>query len=152
MHKFLLTVAFVFAAFAAQADTRSWVGDFVWNAKESHYETGAYATHQTMKISRVDDGSIAVSQVVTLKDGKTFDWNIDSPLDDTMRHASTWMSFAFKRLSPDAIHNRYVMDDGQQGEETFTMENNKIVIRGATIRDGKKLPYVEVWDRVETKK
>lgn len=156
MLKYLLTAVLLagsaFITLRAQAGDNDWVGSYRWNAKASHYKSGAYATEQTMEITRVDANSIAVSQTVTLADGKTFSWNIDSPLDDTLRHASTWMSFAFKRVSGGAIHNRYKMDDGQEGEETFTASPTQIVIKGHSFKDGKKQPYVEVWDRVETKK
>ena len=126
------------------------VGKYKWNPTESHYATGAYASEQTMVIKRNNKNGIAVSQVVTPLDGKTFTWSIDAPYDNKMRHASQWMSFAFSRISDNSFHDRYVMDvDGQQGEETFTITGKKLIIKGASIQNGEKKPYVEVWDRVE---
>jgi len=87
---------------------------------------------------------------VTLKTGKTFNWSIDAPYDNKMRHASEWMSFAFSRISKSQFHDRYKMDaDGQVGAETFTITPDRITIKGSSIQKGKKMPYVEVWDRVE---
>jgi hypothetical protein len=91
-----------------------------------------------------------VSQHVTLKDGKTFDWSIDAPYDDKMRHASQWMSFAFSRLNAHQFHDRYIMDaDHQKGAETFTITPDRITIKGSSVQKGKTMPYVEVWDHVE---
>jgi len=140
----------VLAPVAAKAEDGIGVGKWKWNPTESHYATGAYATEQTMEIKRNDKNGIAVSQVVTPLDGKTFSWSIDAPYDDKMRHASQWMSFAFSRISDNSFHDRYIMDaDGQQGEETFTITDKKLTIVGASIQKGEKKPYVEVWDRVE---
>lgn len=148
-----IVATFCFAASAiaidARADDGVGVGKWRWNAAESHYTTGNYATEQTMEITRNDKKGIAVSQVVTPIDGKTFSWSIEAPYDDKMRHASTWMSFAFKRISDNSFHDRYVMNDGKRGEETFTISPQKLVIKGNYFHGGKKLPYVEVWDRVE---
>ncbi|MBY0508565.1 MAG: hypothetical protein K2P94_00295 [Rhodospirillaceae bacterium] len=127
------------------------VGSYVWNATESKYASGAYATAQTMEITKLEENFIAVSQNVTLVGGQNFSWNIESPFDGVLRHASAWMSFGFKRTGPNAIHNKYKMDDGQEGEETFIISPKKVVIEGHSFKDGKKMPYVEVWDRVEKK-
>jgi hypothetical protein len=60
------------------------------------------------------------------------------------------MSFAFKRISANQFHDRYVMNDsGVKGEETFTIEPDKITIRGASNATGKHESYVEVWNRVK---
>lgn len=154
MCKILLSVIglVAFVAVGARAETITAVGKWRWNPAESHYDHGAYATEQTMEITKLDKTGITVSQVVTLKDGKTFNWTTDAPFDDKMRHASTWMSFAFSRISDTQFHDRYVMDDGQEGEETFTVEAKRITIRGASTHEGKKQPYVEVWDRVDGSK
>ncbi|MDB5395799.1 MAG: hypothetical protein JWM91_3305 [Rhodospirillales bacterium] len=152
MRKIILSAivaAFGFAGGAHAADGPG-VGKWRWSAAESHYATGAYATEQTMEITRNDKDGIAVSQVVTPPDGKTFSWNIEAPYDNKMRKASAWMSFAFKRISANQFHDRYVMNDsGMRGEETFTITPDKITIRGASVTKGKKEPYVEVWSRVE---
>jgi hypothetical protein len=144
---FAATIGFVGTAHAADGPG---VGKWVWSAKESHYPNGAYATEQTMEITRNDKDGIAVSQVVTPPDGKTFSWNIEAPYDNKMRKASAWMSFAFKRISANQFHDRYVMNDsGVKGEETFTIEPDKITIRGASNATGKRESYVEVWNRVK---
>lgn len=135
---------------AAHAADGPGVGKWVWSAAESHYESGHYAIRQTMEITRNDSRGIAVSQDVTLKDGKTFHWTIDAPYDDKMRPASTWMSFAFSRLSPTMFRDRYVMNDtGVTGEETFAIAPEKITITGHSIMNGKRQNYVEVWNRRE---
>jgi len=152
MHKLIMSAAIATIAFAAQAhaDNGVGVGKYVWNAKESHYSTGAYTTQQTMEITKNDKDGIAVSQVVTPLDGKTFSWHIESPYDDTMRPGSQWMSFAFRRISDKQFHDRYRMNDsGIEGEETYTITDKKLTIEGAAVVKGKKEPYVEVWDRVE---
>lgn len=132
------------------AEANIGVGKWVWNAKESHYTEGAYAKEQTMEIKRLDKNGITVSQNVTLVDGKNFTWSIDAPFDDQMRHGSQWMSFAFTRISDSQFHDRYIMDaDGKTGEETFTIKGRKLILEGAAIVDGKKMPYVEVWDRAD---
>jgi hypothetical protein len=126
------------------------VGKWRWNPAESHYTTGAYAKEQTMVITRNDPSGLAVSQTVTPIQGQTFNWEIEAPYDNKMRHASQWMSFAFKRISATKFHDRYKMDaDGERGEETFTITPDRITIRGASMHKGKKAPYVEIWDRVE---
>lgn len=146
----LVAVALALGPSAAVAEANIGVGKWVWNAKESHYTEGAYAKAQTMEIKRLDKDGISVSQNVTLVDGKNFTWSIDAPFDDQMRHGSQWMSFAFTRISDTQFHDRYVMDaDGKQGEETFTIKGRKLVLEGAAIVDGKKMPYVEIWDRVD---
>ena len=152
MRKFILpAIAVAFAITGpAYAKDGAGVGKWRWSASESHYSTGAYTTEQTMEITRNDKHGIAVSQVVTPLDGKTFSWNIEAPYDNKMRHASQWMSFAFSRISDTQFHDRYVMNaDGMRGEETFTITPDKITIRGYSITKGKKSPYVEVWDHVE---
>ena len=152
MHKLIMTAAIATVAFAAQAhaDKGVGVGKYVWNAKESHYSTGNYTTQQTMEITKNDKDGIAVSQVVTPLDGKTFSWHIEAPYDDVMRPGSTWMSFAFRRISDNQFHDRYKMNDsGIEGEETYTITDKKLTIEGAAIIKGKKEPYVEVWDKVE---
>jgi len=152
MHKLIMTAAIATVAFAAQAhaDKGVGVGKYVWNAKESHYSTGNYTTEQTMEIKKNDKDGIAVSQVVTPLDGKTFSWHIEAPYDDVMRPGSTWMSFAFRRISDNQFHDRYKMNDsGIEGEETYTITDKKLTIEGAAIIKGKKEPYVEVWDKVE---
>lgn len=151
MKKLILTMlAGSCLAFAAQAADGPGVGKWRWSATESHYESGTYATEQTMEITRNDEKGIAVSQVVTPPNGKTFSWNIEAPYDDTMRKASTWMSFAFKRISDTQFHDRYIMNDsGMKGEETFTITPTKITIEGHSWDKGKKQTYVEVWNRVE---
>ena len=145
------TAALTLVAFApAHAKDGVGVGKYKWNPTESHYETGAYATEQTMEITRNDKNGIAVSQVVSPIGGKTFSWNIDAPYDDKMRHASQWMSFAFSRISDNSFHDRYIMDaDGEQGEETFVITDKKLTITGASMHKGEKKSYVEVWDRVD---
>jgi hypothetical protein len=125
------------------------VGKWRWSEAESHYMTGAYATEQTMIVSKNDKTGIAVSQVVTLKDGKTREWSIDAPYDNKMRHASEWIAFAFHRISDNRFHDRYRMDSGEKGQETFFIQPDKITIKGASVRDGKTLPYIEVWNRIE---
>ena len=152
MHKLIMSAAVATIAFAAQAHAEKGVGigKYVWNAKESHYSTGAYTTQQTMEITKNDKDGIAVSQVVTPLDGKTFSWHIEAPYDDKMRAASQWMSFAFSRISENQFHDRYRMNDtGVEGAETYTITDKKITIEGAATINGKKEPYVEVWDRVE---
>jgi len=152
MHKLIMTATIATVAFAAQAhaDKGVGVGKYVWNAKESHYSTGNYTTEQTMEIKKNDKDGIAVSQVVTPLDGKTFSWHIEAPYDDVMRPGSTWMSFAFRRISDNQFHDRYKMNDsGIEGEETYTITDKKLTIEGAAIIKGKKEPYVEVWDKVE---
>jgi len=151
MGKLMMSAAIVTAAFAVQAHAEGvGVGKYVWNAKESHYSTGAYTTQQTMEITKNDKDGIAVSQVVTPLDGKTFSWHIEAPYDDKMRPGSQWMSFAFSRISDNQFHDRYKMNDsGIEGEETYTITPKKVTIEGAAIIKGKKEPYVEVWDRVE---
>ena len=134
----------------AHAEGGVGVGKYVWNAKESHYSTGAYTKEQTMEITKNDKTGIAVSQVVTPLDGKTFSWHIDAPYDDQMRHGSQWMSFAFTRISDNQFHDRYKMNDtGVEGEETYTITPKRLTIEGAAVIKGKKEPYVEVWDRVD---
>ena len=145
---FVATLSFVSAT---AEESLNGVGSYRWNAAESKYASGAYATEQTMEITRLEKDFIAVSQNVTLVGGQNFAWNIESPFDGKLRHASTWMSFAFTRTGPNAIHNKYRMDDGQEGEETFIISPKKVVIEGHSFKDGKKQPYVEVWDRVEKK-
>ena len=152
MHKLIMPAAIAAAAFAVQAHAGEGVGvgKYVWNAKESHYSTGAYTTQQTMEITKNDKDGIAVSQVVTPVDGKTFSWHIEAPYDDKMRPASQWMSFAFSRISENQFHDRYRMNDsGIEGAETYTITPKKLTIEGAAIVNGKKEPYVEVWDRVD---
>jgi hypothetical protein len=152
MRKFMMSIViaiFGIASIAHAADGPG-VGKWRWSAAESHYASGAYATEQTMIITRNDRDGIAVSQIVTPPDGKTFSWNIEAPWDNKMRKASTWMSFAFKRISDNQFHDRYVMNQGgMRGEETFTITPTKITIRGHSVDKGKKQPYVEVWNRVE---
>jgi hypothetical protein len=152
MRKLILSTAIATAAFAVQAHAGEGVGvgKYVWNAKESHYSTGVYTTQQTMEITKNDKDGIAVLQVVTPLDGKTFTWHIEAPYDDKMRHASQWMSFAFSRISDNQFHDRYIMNDsGIEGAETYTITPKKLTIEGAAIINGKNEPYVEVWDRVE---
>ena len=81
MRKVILTAAAATLAIAVQAHAEDGVGvgKYVWNAKESHYSTGAYTKEQTMEITKNDKTGIAVSQVVTPLDGKTFSWHIDAP-------------------------------------------------------------------------
>lgn len=147
---FAVATALAAVPAVAAAEASIGVGKWVWNAKESHYSEGAYAKEQTMEIKRLDKDGIAVSQNVTLVDGKNFTWSIDAPFDDQMRHGSQWMSFAFSRISDTQFHDRYIMDaDGKTGEETFTIKGRKLILEGASLRDGKKMPYVEVWDRVD---
>jgi hypothetical protein len=138
---------------AACAEPGTGVGKWRWNGAESHYESGTYAKEQVMEITRIDASGIAVSQTVTLVDGKTFDWSIDSPWDNTMRKGSRWMSFAFARISDHEFKDRYRMaEGGQVGGETFTISPNRIVIRGSSHQaghDDKKFHYVEIWDRIE---
>lgn len=153
MRKIILSAVaatFCIAGYAHAADGPG-VGKWHWSATESHYTTGTYATEQTMEITRNDKDGIAVSQTVTPADGgKTFSWNIEAPYDNKMRKASTWMSFAFRRISDTSFHDRYIMNDsGMRGEETFTITPDKITIRGASVTKGKKEPYVEVWNRVQ---
>jgi len=144
----MAALAAMFGVGAAQAADGPGVGKWVWSAAESHYESGHYATRQTMEITRNDERGIAVSQEVTLTNGKTFRWNIDAPYDDKMRPASTWMSFAFSRVSPTVFRDRYVMNDtGVRGEETFTIMPRKIRIEGHSFLNGKRQNYVEVWNR-----
>jgi len=145
-----MAAATICVAGLAHAQDGVGVGKYRWNAKESHYSTGAYTTEQTMEITKNDKAGIAVSQVVTPLDGKTFSWNIDAPYDNKMRHASQWMSFAFSRISANQFHDRYIMSDsGIRGAETYTITPNKLTIRGAAVIKGKKQPYVEIWDRVQ---
>lgn len=153
MRTFLLSGLFLLLSVVSvrAEESVNGVGSYVWNAAESTYASGAYATAQTMEITKLEKDFMAVSQNVTLVGGQTFAWNIESPFDGKLRHASTWMSFAFTRTGLNAIHNKYRMDDGQEGEETFIISPTKIVIEGHSLKDGKKMPYVEVWDRVEKK-
>jgi hypothetical protein len=152
MRKLILAATSAMLAIAAQAHAEDGVGvgKYRWNATESHYSTGAYTTEQTMEITKNDKTGIAVSQVVTPLDGKTFSWNIEAPYDNKMRHASTWMSFAFSRIADNKFHDRYIMgDSGVRGAETYTITPKKLTIVGAAIIKGKKEPYVEVWDRID---
>ena len=151
MHQFILSAAVtLLLAGTAHATDGVGVGKYVWSATESHYESGTYASEQTMEITKNDKTGIAVSQVVTPKEGKTFSWSIDAPYDNKMRKASTWMSFAFSRISDNQFHDRYIMNDtGEKGAETFTIEPKKLTIRGSSIHEGKKMSYVEIWNRVD---
>jgi len=150
MRKLIVTAATaaICIAGAAHAEDGIGVGKYRWNKKESHYEAGYYATEQTMVISKNNKDGLAVMQVVTPVDGKTFSWNIDAPYDDQMRPGSTWMSFAFSRISDNQFHDRYIMNDtGEKGAETFTITPKKLTIRGSSVHNGKEMSYVEVWDR-----
>src|ERR1700761_7050372 len=152
MRKVIIAAAAATFAIAAQAHAEDGigVGKYVWNAKESHYSTGAYTTEQTMEITKNGKDGIAVSQVGPPLDGKTFSWHIEAPYDDQMRPGSQWMSFAFRRISDNQFHDRYKMNDsGIEGEETYTITAKKLTIEGAAVIKGKKEPYVEVWDKVE---
>jgi hypothetical protein len=152
MHKFLLAAAatLTFGA-TAHAEGGMGVGKYVWNKAESHYEAGFYATEQTMIIHKNDATGINVEQTVTpVGGGKTFSWHIDAPYDDQMRHGSQWMSFAFTRISDNQFHDRYIMDDTkEEGAETFTIKDKKLILEGSSVHNGKKMTYVEVWDKVE---
>ncbi len=125
------------------------IGKWRWSEAESRYAGGAYAKEQTMIITRNDKSGIAVSQVVTLKDGKTFEWSIDAPYDNKMRHASQWLGFAFRRISDTQFHDRYRMDSGEKGQEVFNIAPDTITIKGWSVRNGKKLPYTEIWNRIQ---
>jgi hypothetical protein len=152
MRKLILAAASATLTFAAHAYAEDGVGvgKYVWNAKESHYSTGAYTLRQTMEITRNDKTGIAVSQEVTPLDGKTFSWHIDAPYDDQMRHGSQWMQFAFSRISDNQFHDRYIMNDsGIEGAETYTITPKRLTIEGAAMIKGKREPYVEIWERVE---
>ena len=152
MRKLILTAAAATVVIAAQAHAEDGVGvgKYKWNARESHYSTGAYTTEQTMEITKNDKTGIAVSQVVTPLDGKTFSWHIEAPYDDQMRPGSQCMSFAFSRISDNQFHDRYKMNDsGIEGAETYTITPKRLTIEGAAIIKGKPEPYVEVWDRVD---
>ena len=152
MRKVILSAAATVLAIAAQAHAQdgAGVGKYVWNKAESHYEAGYYATEQTMVISKIDKDGLAVAQTVTPINGKTFSWHLEAPFDDKMRHASQWMSFAFSRLGENKFHNRYIMDDTkEEGAETYTIVGKKLTIEGSSVHDGKKMSYVEVWDKVE---
>lgn len=157
MRKIVLLAAAIAVAGPALAETKrtpeelkAGIGKWVWSEKELNYSTGVYAKEQTMIITKNDPTGLSVSQHVVLKDGKAFDWHIDAPWDDQMRHASTWMSFAFSRISDTEFHDRYKMDvDGEEGAETFTITPTRLTIRGSSLHQGKQMPYVEVWDRVE---
>jgi len=122
-------------------------GKWLWNPTESHYGTPTYAKEQTMLITR-DDGRITFLAKRVLADGKKIEWGIDGKFDGKM-HKGDWISMSFKRVSPNALSDRYVMADGSmKGGETATISANKIIIRGAsTDKTGKKSSYVEVWDR-----
>ena len=76
--------------------------------------------------------------------------HIEAPYDDKMRPGSTWMSFAFSRISDNQFHDRYKMNDsGIEGAETYTITPKRLTIEGAAMIKGKSEPYVEVWDRVD---
>ena len=151
----VLTAGLIALAGAAVADSKtdkpyvSAVGEYNWNPKTSHYSTPVYATVQTMSIKRDDPKTgINVSQDVTLADGKKLDWSYDGPYDGKLQKRE-WMSFAFKRIKPDAFSNDYIMSDGTKGHEVATVSKDNITIRGSSWgKDGKKQPYVEVWDKV----
>jgi hypothetical protein len=152
MRKLIVSAAAVAlcAAGAARAEDGVGVGKYRWNEKASHYESGVYATEQTMIIYKNTKNELSVMQVVTPVGGKTFSWSIDAPYDDQMRHGSTWMSFAFSRISDNEFHDRYIMDDtGEKGAETFTITPKRLTIRGSSVHNGKEMSYVEVWDRVD---
>jgi hypothetical protein len=150
MRKFIIAAAAVCLSGSAYAVDGVGVGKYVWNKAASHYEAGYYATEQTMTITRNDKNGIAVSQTVTPVGGKTFTWSIDAPYDDKMRHGSQWMSFAFSRISDNQFHDRYIMDDTkEEGAETYTITDKKLTIEGSSVHNGKKMSYVEVWDKVE---
>jgi hypothetical protein len=152
MHKLVLAAAATVSLCAtAHAADGVGVGKYVWNKTESHYEAGFYATQQTMIIHKNDANGIDVEQTVTpVGGGKTFSWHIDAPYDDQMRHGSQWMSFAFTRISDNQFHDRYIMDDTkEEGAETFTIKGNKLILEGSSVHNGKKMSYVEVWDKVE---
>jgi hypothetical protein len=124
------------------------VGSYVWNQKASQYQAGDYAKEQTMEVTRDDPGGIVVTQAVTMADGKKFEWGFKSNYDGT-RQPGEWISVAVKRLTPDSFGNDYVMSDGHKGYEVATITPERITIRGAFDDNGKKSPYVEVWDRVK---
>jgi hypothetical protein len=150
MRKFIVAAAAVGLSASAYAADGVGVGKYVWNKAESHYEAGFYATEQTMTITKNDKTGIAVSQTVTPVNGKPFTWSIDAPYDDKMRHGSQWMSFAFSRISDNQFHDRYIMDDTkEEGAETYTITDKKLTIEGSSVHNGKKMSYVEVWDKVE---
>jgi hypothetical protein len=152
MRKFILaTTAIISLAATAHAEGGVGVGKYVWNKAESHYEAGFYATEQTMIIHKNDATGIDVEQTVTpVGGGKAFNWHIDAPYDDRMRHGSQWMSFAFTRISDSQFHDRYIMDDTkEEGAETFTIKGKKLILEGSSVHNGKKMSYVEVWDKVE---
>lgn len=150
MRKFIIAAAALCLSGSAYADGGVGVGKYVWNKAESHYEAGFYATQQTMIIHKNDATGINVEQTVTPINGKTFSWHIDAPYDDVMRHGSQWMSFAFTRISDNQFHDRYIMDDTkEEGAETFTIKDKKLILEGSSVHNGKKMSYVEVWDKVE---
>jgi hypothetical protein len=60
------------------------------------------------------------------------------------------MSFAFTRISDNQFHDRYIMHDTkEEGAETFTIKDKKLILEGSSVHNGKKMTYVEVWDKVE---
>jgi len=150
MRKLIIATAAICLSGSAYAEGGVGVGKYVWNKAESHYEAGYYATEQTMIIHKNDATGINVEQTVTPINGKTFSWHIDAPYDDVMRHGSQWMSFAFTRIADNQFHDRYIMDDTkEEGAETFTIKDKKLILEGSSVHNGKKMTYVEVWDKVE---
>ena len=125
-------------------------GEYVWNAKTSHYPQGAYTTTQTMSIKHDDGKTISVSQDVHLTNGQTIDWNYEGAYDGKPHHGD-WITIALTRIKPNAFLNEYVMSDGTKGREIATIDAKHVTIRGNTFdAKGVKGPgYVEVWDKVQ---
>ena len=144
-------LAFAGGAQAAEPAPKNYVsagGSYVWNPKDSKYEAPVYAKEQTMEVTRDDPGGIALTQKVLLVDGKKVEWGFKSNYDGTPQPGE-WITVAVKRLTPDSFENNYVMVDGQRGYEVATITADRITIRGSHDEKGKKLTYVEVWDRVK---
>jgi len=77
---------------------------------------------------------------VTLADGKKLDWSYDGPYDGKLQKRE-WMSFAFKRVKPNAFSNDYIMNDGTKGHEVATVATDNITIRGSSwARMGRSSP------------
>lgn len=143
-------LAFAGSIQAAEAPKNyvSAVGSYVWNAKDSKYEAPVYAREQTMEVTRDDPGGIALTQKVTLADGKKLEWGFKSTYDGTPQPGE-WITVAVKRLTPNSFENTYTMSDGHKGYEVATITADRITINGSHLDNGKKLTYIEIWDRVK---
>ena len=140
------------ASFAQpSSDYTSQEGKWALNTAKSHHAAGAQIAKSSELVTTKDDGkTLQFTQSLTTEKGEILSISFDGAYDGKPHSMHNGSTMLFKHVSANTYRDSGKRLDGASWKETctFSADHTTLSCKGADItRDGKTLPYVEVWNK-----